>query len=56
MPLKKGKSDAAVSYNIRELVHSGRPQRQAKAIAMREAGRSRKRPKRPKSTKTLMEK
>ena len=43
MPLKKGKSKKAISYNIRELMHTGRPQKQAVAIAMREAGLSRKR-------------
>lgn len=42
MPLKKGKSAAAVSANIRELIHSGRPQKQAVAIAMSKAGKSRK--------------
>ena len=43
MPLKKGKSDKVVSTNIRELVHSGRPQKQAIAIALdvaRRAGRN----------------
>lgn len=39
MPLSKGKSDAAVSSNIKELMSSGRPQKQAVAIAMRQAGR-----------------
>lgn len=39
MPLMKGSSDEAVSANIRELMHSGRPQKQAIAIAMKEAGR-----------------
>jgi hypothetical protein len=42
MPLKKGKSDKVVSQNIRELRKSGRPQDQAVAIAMREAGRPKK--------------
>lgn len=42
MPLKKGKSKKVVSYNIRELMHSGRPQKQAVAIAMKEAGKARK--------------
>lgn len=55
MPLKSGKSDKAVSFNIRELVDSGKAkghignsgpksgkplQKQAVAIAMRKAGRS----------------
>lgn len=43
MPLKKGRSKATVSSNIRELRHSGYPQRQAVAIAMRKAGKSRRR-------------
>ena len=42
MPLQKGKSDKVVSANISELVHSGRPQKQAIAIAYSKAGRSRK--------------
>ena len=42
MPLKKGKSKKVISENIRELMHSGRPQKQAIAIAMSEAGKSRK--------------
>ena len=43
MPLDKGSSDKTVSDNIRELMHSGRPQKQSIAIAMRKAGRSRRR-------------
>lgn len=43
MPLKKGKK--AVSSNIRELMRSGRPQRQAVAIALDKAGLSRKKKK-----------
>ncbi len=42
MPLKKGKSKATISKNISELVHSGRPQKQAIAISMSHAGKSRK--------------
>lgn len=41
MPLAKGRSKKVVSANIRELIHSGRPQKQAVAIAMSEAGLSR---------------
>jgi hypothetical protein len=40
MPLKKGKSRGTVSKNIRELRHSGRPQKQAVAIALKKAGKS----------------
>lgn len=42
MPLKHGKSKAAMSSNIRRLVHEGYPQKQAVAIAYSEAGKSRK--------------
>lgn len=41
MPLKRGSDRETISDNIRELRHSGRPQRQAVAAAMREAGKSR---------------
>ena len=40
MPLKPGNSRATISSNISELVHSGRPQRQAIAIALHNAGRA----------------
>lgn len=42
MPLAKGRSNKVVSKNISELVRSGRPQKQAVAIAMKNAGKSRK--------------
>ena len=42
MPLFKGSSKKVISRNIAELMHSGRPQKQAIAIAMSKAGKSRK--------------
>jgi hypothetical protein len=42
MPLKKGKSKKTISYNISELIHSGRPKMQAIAIALREVKESKK--------------
>ena len=42
MPLKKGKGKKAIGYNIGELVRSGRPQKQAIAIAMSKAGKKKK--------------
>lgn len=42
MPLEPGSSRSAVSKNISELVHSGRPQKQAVAIALSNAGKSRR--------------
>lgn len=38
MPLKQGSSQAVISRNIAELVRAGHPQRQAAAIAYKEAG------------------
>ena len=43
MPLLRGKKN--IGRNIEELIHSGRPRRQAIAIAMSKAGRSNKRKK-----------
>ncbi len=42
-PLRSGRSRTVVSANIRELIHSGRPQKQAVAIALSTARRSRSR-------------
>lgn len=39
MPLRKGKTDAAISANIRDLIKEGRSKKQAVAIAMGKAGR-----------------
>lgn len=41
MPLKSGKSQKAISSNIRTEMHHGKPQKQAIAIAMSKAGLSR---------------
>ena len=41
MPLKKGSSKATISKNIATEVRAGRPQKQAIAIAMSVAGKSR---------------
>lgn len=48
MPLQKGSSRKVISNNIRREMHRGRPQKQAIAIAMRSAGKSRSRGKRKK--------
>jgi len=42
MPLQKGKSKQAISNNIRTEMREGKPQKQAIAIAMSVAGKSKK--------------
>ena len=42
MPLKKGSSQQTIAANIRELKATGRPHKQAVAIALQQAKKGRK--------------
>ena len=56
MPLIKGKSPKSVSANIRTEIASGKPQKQAVAIALstaRKAGANIPKPKKPAPAKTV---
>lgn len=52
MPLKPGSSQSVIASNIRELLRSGRTQRQATAIALSEAEKYKKKKKKKSKKKS----
>ena len=50
MPLKKGKSTKVINSNIKEMVRSGHPQKQAVAASLNEARKSGKKIKKMKAS------